>query len=65
MDAECLDALNARILDRVNASGEVFLSHTRLRGCFTLRRAVGHLRTTEAHVAHAWEWLRDSLAAAG
>lgn len=59
-----LKALNAEILDRVNASGEVFLSHTRLRGRFTLRLAVGQIRTREAHVARAWELLRDSLAAA-
>ncbi len=61
--AERLDELNATILERVNASGDVFLSHTRLRGRFTLRLAVGHIRTTEAHVARAWELLRESLAA--
>lgn len=58
-----LEALNTEILGRVNASGEVFLSHTRLRGRFTLRLAIGHIRTTEAHVARAWELLRYSLAA--
>jgi aromatic-L-amino-acid decarboxylase len=63
VDPTRLDALNAALLDRVNASGEVFLSHTRLRGRFALRLAVGHIRTTEAHVARAWELLRDSLAA--
>jgi aromatic-L-amino-acid/L-tryptophan decarboxylase len=58
-----LDRLNARILDLVNASGDVFLSHTRLKGRFTLRLAIGHIRTTEAHVARAWELLRQCLAA--
>ncbi|HUE97150.1 MAG TPA: pyridoxal-dependent decarboxylase, partial [Longimicrobiaceae bacterium] len=42
-----IDRLNAGILDRVNAGGEVFLSHTRLRGRMTLRLAVGNLRTEE------------------
>jgi aromatic-L-amino-acid/L-tryptophan decarboxylase len=49
-----LDELNERLLDGVNATGEVFLSHTRLRGAFVLRMAIGHLRTAESHVARAW-----------
>ena len=53
-----LDAYNAALLDSVNASGKVFLSHTRLRGQFTLRLAVGNLRTTEQHVRTAWDLLR-------
>jgi aromatic-L-amino-acid decarboxylase len=61
---ERLNELNATILNRVNASGDVFLSHTRLRGRFTLRLAVGQIRTTESHITRAWELLRDSLAAA-
>ena len=60
-DAE-LDALNERLLDAVNGTGEVFLSHTRLNGQFVLRLAIGHLRTTEQHVARAWELLREHSA---
>ena len=60
---ERLDELNAAILDLVNTSGDVFLSHTRLQGRFTLRLAIGHIRTTDAHVARAWQVLRESLAA--
>jgi aromatic-L-amino-acid decarboxylase len=56
-----LDALNERLLDEVNASGEVFLSHTRIDGHYALRLAVGHIRTTEAHVARAWELLQQGL----
>lgn len=56
-----LDSLNQALLDRVNASGDVFLSHSRVRGVFSLRLAVGHLRTTEAHVARAWTLLREHL----
>ena len=54
-----LDAFNERLLDAVNATGEVFLSHTRLNDRFTLRLAVGHLRTKEPHVARAWELLKS------
>jgi aromatic-L-amino-acid decarboxylase len=52
------DRLNERILERVNAGGEAFLSHTRVRGRFALRLAVGNLRTTERNVANAWRLLQ-------
>jgi aromatic-L-amino-acid/L-tryptophan decarboxylase len=55
-----LDALNERILSQVNASGEVFLSHTRIRDVYALRLAVGNLRTTQAHVRRAWELLQEA-----
>ena len=58
-DAE-LDAFNERLLESVNSTGEVFLSHTRLNGMFVLRLAIGHLRTTEQHVARAWQLLRTA-----
>ncbi len=54
------DALNAAILERVNASGRVYLSHTKLGGAYTLRVAIGNLRTERRHVAEAWELLRES-----
>ena len=44
-------------MDAVNASGELFLSHTKLRGRFTIRYAIGNLRTQERHVERAWELL--------
>jgi aromatic-L-amino-acid/L-tryptophan decarboxylase len=53
-----LDALNERLLDTVNASGEVFLSHVVLGGRYALRLAVGNIRTEERHVQRAWEILR-------
>jgi aromatic-L-amino-acid decarboxylase len=57
-DEARLDAHNAAIMDAVNRTGAVFLSHTRLRGRFTIRLAIGNLRTEERHVARAWELLR-------
>ena len=57
-----IDVLNQRVLEEVNRSGQVFLSHTRLNGAFVLRLAIGHLRTTEEHVGRAWELLQRSLA---
>ena len=55
MSPDELDAANERLADLVNATGEVFLSHTRLRGRVALRIAVGHLNTTERHVRRAWD----------
>ncbi len=59
-DEQELERLNSRILDTVNASGKVFLSHTKLNGRFTLRVAIGNLATTEEHVRIAWEQIRSA-----
>ncbi len=53
-----LDDRNAGILDAVNRTGEVFLSHTRLDDRFTIRLSVGNLRTEARHVQRAWDLLR-------
>jgi aromatic-L-amino-acid decarboxylase len=52
------DEDNEALLERVNATGELFISHTRLNGRYTLRFAVGSARTTEADVRRAWDVLR-------
>lgn len=57
-----LDLLNERLLEAVNRTGKAFLSHTRLNGRFTLRMAIGNLRTTEEHVKDTWKLLHDELA---
>jgi aromatic-L-amino-acid decarboxylase len=56
------DDVNQRILDRVNASGKAFLSHTKLHGRLVLRVAIGNLKTTEAHIAALWDHLREAVA---
>jgi aromatic-L-amino-acid decarboxylase len=60
VDESMLNQLNQGILDRVNASGRVFLSHTKLNEQFTLRLAIGNLRTERRHVEVAWALLRDA-----
>ncbi|HEX8848189.1 MAG TPA: pyridoxal-dependent decarboxylase [Gemmatimonadaceae bacterium] len=60
-----LEGLNTRILDRVNESGSVFLSHTKLNGRYVLRLAIGNIRTEERHVAEAWRLLRNAAGDAG
>jgi aromatic-L-amino-acid decarboxylase len=52
------DEINRELLERVNASGEVFLSHTALHGRFVLRLAIGNHTTTRRHVQRAWEIIK-------
>jgi aromatic-L-amino-acid decarboxylase len=52
------DEENEALLERVNATGEIFISHTRLNGRYSLRLAVGNARTTEDDVRLAWDVLR-------
>lgn len=54
-DEDALNALNKILLDRVNATGRVFLTHTVLRGKYVLRLVVGQRTTEERHVRQAWE----------
>jgi aromatic-L-amino-acid decarboxylase len=55
------DELNESLLEQINGSGEIFISHTRLHGRYTLRLAIGNLHTTETHVARAWTAIQRAL----
>jgi aromatic-L-amino-acid/L-tryptophan decarboxylase len=54
------DEENEELLRRVNDSGEVLLSHTRLNGGYVLRLAIGNARTSGPDIERAWEILRSS-----
>ena len=54
------DDENEDLLARANATGELFISHTRLDGRYVLRLAIGNERTTEADVRRAWDVLKRS-----
>jgi aromatic-L-amino-acid decarboxylase len=57
-DGSSLDAGNRELLERVNAAGDVYLTHTVLGGRYTLRLAVGQWQTERADVLRAWERIR-------
>ena len=57
------DEENERIEERVNASGEIFIGHTKLDGRYVLRLAIGNARTTESDVRRAWEVLNREAGA--
>jgi len=54
-----LDARNEQLMHAVNATGEAFLSHTKLRGALALRLAVGNIRTNETHIRRTWQILNE------
>ena len=60
MSGRELDDHNSRILARVVAGREVYLSHTRVRGNYALRIAIGNIHTTEAHVKRALELVKEA-----
>jgi aromatic-L-amino-acid decarboxylase len=58
-NVEDLDAFNERLMNKVNASGEAYLSHTKLNGKFSLRLSVGSIRVEERHLRKVWELLNE------
>jgi aromatic-L-amino-acid decarboxylase len=65
LDEPALETLNAEILRAVNATGEIFLSHTKIDGRYAIRLAIGNLRTQRSDVEYAWNLLkREALACA-
>jgi len=52
------DAVNQQLLDQLNQSGQLYLTHTRLHGKLTLRMSIGQTHTEERHVANAWQAIR-------
>jgi aromatic-L-amino-acid decarboxylase len=55
------DDENRALIDAVNATGKVFLSHTELNGRFVLRIAIGNLGTTRQDVQLAWELVQQNI----
>jgi aromatic-L-amino-acid/L-tryptophan decarboxylase len=60
-DEAQLETLNERLMNRINAGGRFFLSHTKLRGKFTIRVAIGNLRTTEQDIRDLWAEIQAHL----
>ena len=61
IEENTLNILNEKLLEEVNRRGKVFLSHTKLNGRFTLRLAIGNIRTSREHVKLAWDELNEVL----
>ena len=65
LSEERLEELNGNLMNEVNASGRIFITHTKLGGRFCLRMSIGQLRTTKRDVAEAWEILEKSTVVQG
>lgn len=57
------DEVNQGIMERLNASGELYLTHTKLDGKLVLRLSIGQTSTEARHVERAWERIREAAAA--
>jgi aromatic-L-amino-acid decarboxylase len=59
IEARC-NARNEKILEAVNRSGRIFLSHTMLAGRYTIRVSFGNPRTRMEHVRDCWDLLQEA-----
>ncbi len=56
-----LEGINKALMDELNRSGKMFLTHTKLKGRFSLRVCIGQTNTTREHVQKAWERIKASV----
>jgi aromatic-L-amino-acid/L-tryptophan decarboxylase len=56
------DRDNQTLMDRLNGSGDLYLTHTKLDGKFTLRLCVGQTNTEARHVERAWQRIQQEAA---
>ena len=59
-DDPVLDRLNQELLERVNATRRVHLTHTRLAGCYVIRLVIGQWQTQPSHVEDAWQLIQSA-----
>jgi aromatic-L-amino-acid decarboxylase len=59
-DERNIDQLNGEIVEKINASGRVYLTQTKLRGRTVMRIGLGNVLTTEDHLRKAWEIIRET-----
>ena len=56
-----LNELNSNLMDAINKTGSIFLSHTKLNGNFVIRLVVSGIRTEEKHVLEAWKIIKSVI----
>jgi aromatic-L-amino-acid decarboxylase len=58
-DNEKLNEINYQLLKQINNTGEIYLSHTRLKGVYTLRMVTGQTNVEQRHIDHAWKIINE------
>jgi aromatic-L-amino-acid decarboxylase len=58
------DTATQSVMERLNRSGDLYLTHTKLNECFTLRMSIGGTNTQRRHVARAWKRIQAETEAA-
>jgi aromatic-L-amino-acid decarboxylase len=56
------DDVNQKLLQRLNKSGKIYLSHTKLNGKYVLRMSIGQTHTEKEHVESAWKLMQSEAA---
>jgi aromatic-L-amino-acid decarboxylase len=61
MDAETADRVNTAAVEQINAAGDAYLTHTRLRGRVSMRVGIGNIHTTQRDLRQLWERVREEV----
>ena len=56
-----IEELNINLMNKINETGKIFLSHTKLNNKFVIRITVGSIRTSEIHLKKGWELIQETL----
>jgi aromatic-L-amino-acid decarboxylase len=57
-----LNRVNEELLNKLNNTGKIFLTHTKLKGQYTLRLSIAGTLTTKEHVENAWNLIKETAA---
>ncbi len=59
-DPEKLNNINELLLQKVNNTGKIFITHTKLNGIYTLRMVIAQTNVNENHVNNAWKLIQET-----
>ena len=60
-DLEALNRLNSQLLENMNATGKLYMTHTKLNGIYTIRIVIGQTYVEKRHMETAWELLNNEM----
>ncbi len=60
MDLDEINAMNEKLLLLLNSSGQIYLTHTKVNGIYTLRMVIGQTQVEKHHVEAAWKLIQEN-----